>query len=314
MKRFILQSLLFAVITGAILIAGEYAVRTVPNPYGYKHRWMLQNGNTVETLFLGSSHIYYGISPECWEGASFNLANVSQGFKYDYILLSRYADACPSLRSVVLRVSYASFFDAEFEDSDEWWYAINYKLYMDVNLHSDFSKYNYEMAYFPIYVRKVKSFLSGNKSLLECDSLGLGLDFSSANKSAEWESADKAVKRHTAADWRAVDDNRFWLREIASYCRARDIDLILVTTPTWNTYYNSLDDRQLCKMYEIIDDILSEYDNVSYFDYLKDPRFEASDFYDCDHLSADIGARKFTRILRKDIDAQTTLRQENSAR
>ena len=52
-------------------------------------------------------------------------------------------------------------------------------------------------------------------------------------------------------------------------------------------------------MYELIHQFQKEFD-VQYFDYLKDPRFVADDFYDNNHLS-DIGSIKFTKIVNKDI-------------
>jgi len=52
-------------------------------------------------------------------------------------------------------------------------------------------------------------------------------------------------------------------------------------------------------MYELTHKFVQE-NNLPYFDYLKDPRFKADDFYDSNHLS-DVGAIKFTKILDKDI-------------
>ena len=52
-------------------------------------------------------------------------------------------------------------------------------------------------------------------------------------------------------------------------------------------------------MNELTHKFQQEY-NLPYFDYLKDTRFVADDFYDSDHLS-DVGAIKFTKFLDKDI-------------
>ena len=41
--------------------------------------------------------------------------------------------------------------------------------------------------------------------------------------------------------------------------------------------------------------------NISYLDYMKDTRFNADDFHDSNHLS-DVGATKFSKILKADID------------
>jgi lysophospholipase L1-like esterase len=81
--------------------------------------------------------------------------------------------------------------------------------------------------------------------------------------------------------------------------RARSVLVLLVTTPTYHTYYDNLDAGQLGEMYSIIDSLKQQY-HLEYYDYLKDTRFVADDFWDGDHLS-DLGAAKFTKILNEDI-------------
>ena len=89
------------------------------------------------------------------------------------------------------------------------------------------------------------------------------------------------------------------MKDIAEFCKKRNIQLILITTPCWHSYYERLHQDQLTKMYEITHRFQKEYD-LLYFDYLKDPRFHIKDFYNNSHLS-DIGAIKFTEILNEDI-------------
>ena len=43
--------------------------------------------------------------------------------------------------------------------------------------------------------------------------------------------------------------------------------------------------------------IEDKFDNVNYYNFLKDNRFESNDFFDADHLS-DQGAKKLTLILQ----------------
>jgi hypothetical protein len=52
-------------------------------------------------------------------------------------------------------------------------------------------------------------------------------------------------------------------------------------------------------MHSTIDSLKQQY-HIEYYDYLKDTRFVADDFWDGDHLS-DVGAEKFTKILKGDI-------------
>lgn len=300
MKRFLLLSSLVVIAVVSTLLLGEWCVRQVPNAYRYKHQWMLQHADEVDMLFLGSSHIYAAVDPACVNVPSFNLANSSQNFKYDYYLLQNYASRYKQLKTVVLPISYFSFFDAGYEESKEWWYAINYKIYMDCPYHSDFSKYNMELFHPSVYVGKLKSYLLNQNRIL-CDSLGRGTQYTLDTKEREWEtiSTINTVAIHTAKDWSHISSNMEDLKKIISFCKSRSISLVLLTTPTWHAYYDRLDNKQLEKMYNLILEIQAT-DDLPYYDYLKDPRFVADDFYNSDHLS-DKGAKKFTDILISDF-------------
>jgi hypothetical protein len=124
----------------------------------------------------------------------------------------------------------------------------------------------------------------------------------SAKNMEEWESksgAARAVERHNADDWNNVEANYATLREMAELCRKLNVQLVLISTPCCDAYNELLAQTQVDKMYETTDRFIKEF-NVPYFDYRKDSRFEADDFYDSDHLS-DIGAAKFTKILNQDL-------------
>ena len=300
MRRFMIYCFMFSVAVVATLLLGEYVVSTHENSYKYKHRRMVDNASAVQCVVLGSSHSYYGFKADDFIPGTFNLANVSQNYEYDNLLLRNYAPRCANLHMVVVPVSYCSFFDTRFEDCDDWWYAINYKKYMDVNVHSDFSMYNFELSNMPVFSGRLMNILKG-EGLPMCDSLGFGLGYNVENRSPSWErDAHIAVERHTADSWDAYEENVTQLRNILSYCRDNSLKAVLVTLPTWHLYHDSLDNRQLQKMYETIKALRQEFD-VDYYDFLCDKRFVMDDFYDCDHLS-NVGAEKFTIIFRNSLN------------
>ena len=300
MRRFIIYISIFSLIVLFTLGSGEYITRSLPNPYKYKHQWMLANADSVECLIMGSSHTYYGITPAYFLPNTFNLANVSQNPKYDYLLLEEYIPICPQLHTIIVPISYFTFFDKSFEEGEEWFYAINYKLYMDIHEHSNWSKYNFELSNRPVFSGKLQTYLSG-KALPTCDSLGFGLGYTlDAKNDVLWEkNAYITVDRHTADEGKMCDENEAYLRRTVQLCRENNIRIILITPPSWSAYHHLLDEQQLYKTYEIIHTICDEYD-LLHIDYLKDTRFIEEDFYDCDHLS-DIGARKFSLILKDEI-------------
>ena len=89
------------------------------------------------------------------------------------------------------------------------------------------------------------------------------------------------------------------MSEIADFCKQHNIQLVLITTPCWQTYHERLDKAQLSEANKVTRRFVDEY-NVPYLDYFNDKRFVADDFFDSNHLS-DVGAVKFTKILNYDL-------------
>lgn len=203
---------------------------------------------------------------------------------------------------MIYPVSYFSWFAHGLEYERDYSFRCRYyKIYMDCDLYPDISLYNLEISDYQSARGKVERYLS-NEDVPGCDGYGWGTTFRLSAKSMEiWNSgidAENAVKRHTRS-WEYINQNSSRMKELADFCKGHDIQLVLITTPCWHTYYDNLNQKQLAKMYELTDNFSKKY-GFPYLDYLKDDRFDADDFYDCDHLS-DVGAAKFTKILVEDI-------------
>lgn len=173
---------------------------------------------------------------------------------------------------------------------------------MECDLYPDLSLYNLELSDFRTAKGKIAKLFSSNEDP-GYDEYGWGNTYKlSKKKMDKWNDgteAEAAVKRHTAKSWDYIDMKFSQMKELADFCKSRNIQLVLITTPCWHSYYDNLNKEQLNKMYELTNRFKNEFD-VPYFDYLKDPRFEADDFYDSNHLS-EIGAAKFTKILNEVI-------------
>ena len=302
MNKFIKYSFWFALPLIIGFFSIEYLIREEPNPYKFKYDWMQKNAENVETLVLGSSHTYFGIRSEYFTSKAFNLANTSQELKFDLFLLNYWSNRYKKLKTVICPISFFSFFGQGLENSSESFRCRYYKIYMDCNLYSDFSLYNLELSNLATAQTKIdRLFIEDNAP--GCDKYGWGTLFKLSTKNIkEWNDgseAEAAVKRHTAESWDYIDQNYAYLKDIAEFCRSRQIQLVLITTPCWHTYYNNLNKKQLSIMYSLTYKLVNQY-KLLYLDYLKDKRFVAEDFYDSNHLS-DIGAIKFTKILDHDI-------------
>lgn len=295
MKRFLVYVGVFALVVLLSLAAGEMIVRSIPNPYKIKARELERHGDRVATLVLGSSHTYYGIVPQELGDSVFNLANISQNYEYDYLLLKKYAPLMPNLRRVIINVGYSSFFDSDFPNG-EWWQETNYQLYMGVKKHGQLSRTGFEIANFPVYAGKLRKFLMRKPPAI-CDTTGFGLDYTFESRYDGWEHTGAiAARRHTAPDTAWMDYNVRYLRRLVALCRGIGVQAVLVTTPCYITYNEHLDSAQLDSYVTVAKEVAAE-NSLRWVDLLTDSRFIADDFWDADHLN-NRGATKLTHLLR----------------
>ncbi len=304
MKQFIKYIILFILPIVVIALPLEYMMRQVPNPYKYKYEWMELNARDVETVVLGSSHAFYGVRPEFLDGKAFNMANVSQDIAHDLYLLKYWGKDYSALKRVILPISYFTLF-ANLKDGAEEYRCRYYKMYMDSDDYPSISFDNIELGNMKTARRKIKKMLKHDDNP-GYDEYGWGNVYVLSQKdSVSWNDGSEAataVARHDADNWgNYADDNCAMLRDMALYCKQRDVRFILVTTPCWHSYTSALDKEQLKQMYQLICSLKKDF-GVEYFDYLDDGRFVEEDFFDSNHLS-DVGAAKFTRILNKDIQS-----------
>lgn len=297
MRRFVVKCLIMLLPVLLTLAAAEAYMRSVPNLYDYKNRYMLANRNRVETLILGNSFSLEGINPNMLRHA-FNLANSSQALEHDAYLLEHYAPY-QRLKTVILPLG-GNLYVEQLERIPSLSHrASYYQIYMDYPKHGVLSEYGFEISNLNVCRQRIHAYreLRRQGRSLACDSLGFGPE-RLADKTATWQTDGLAP----ALEAEKVDSisraNMPYLERIADFCRARDVRLIVVVIPQWR--------RQApVKAYELeavnrAARTLVERYNIEYRNYLSDSRFTADDFFDARHLS-DRGADKFTAILRHDF-------------
>lgn len=298
MRKFLVRSsLLLSLVLGTLMVC-EIVVRSMPNSYKQKNEYMLKYGDTVETLIFGSSHTYNGINPEFLEGRVYSLASFGQNLRYDYSLLSRYSDKYKNLKTVIVPISYFSFFSTPYDlEENTKHYITSYHIYMGCPFGSGTIRYNFELADGALFRKKLIA--CAKRTFMTCSPSGfnaLKLVDKPKDQEKRFEFNEPKVK-----DWRYFNDNLNELVNIADFCKNHGVRLILITTPTYCTYYESCDTKQLNKMYSTINMIKKKY-HLPYFDHLTDDRFVEEDFWDSGHLT-DVGAEKFTKILNEEIKA-----------
>lgn len=297
MRRFIRYIILFSLIILAFFMAGEWYVRSIPNPARYKHQWMLAHSTQVETLILGSSHCFYGIEPQILGPNAFSLAQPTQTYRYDLWELQRYP--MPKLKTVILPFSYQSLFeDLESEPRLRYW-AVRYRLYMDCPIHYYISQYGWECLHIPSFREKLTSLWRPPK--VKWDSLGFGL--TNGYQSLLVESKDNGlqrVKENTYIGMKSLALCTGELDSIASICDRRGINLVLFTSPTSESFRRYANQHQIDISRRVLRRVMARHPSISYYNYWADADFTPAHFYDADHLNLR-GASLLTLKLLSDM-------------
>lgn len=296
MKRFLIQ-VIFIIFLPTMCVLGvcENILRSIPNDYSYKHDWLIKNSNSIKILNFGSSHGYYDIRPEFFSKPAFNLAFVSQSLKYDKFLYEKYATACDSLEYVVLPISYSSF-RSNLDKSKEWWRIKGYCIYMGCDYYGVNPKYNLEITSKEKKSQLKDAFLQ-QLNYRTCDTLGFCTNYKKEYRAQDWQSTGlTACTRHSKGKKENIKTNLQYLEWIIQDCQTRNIKVILLTTPTFHTYYDVLNQDQVIEREEICNNLVKKYSNVTFLNWLKHEQFDEDDFFDADHLN-EYGAEKLTKML-----------------
>lgn len=304
MKRFLLVLIIFLIPLFVVLVCLEGIARNVPNEYKYKAEWMEQHADSVETLIFGSSHAFYGIDPKVIGKNTFSMAFTAQIPLQDQFLFHKYINDYKNLKRVILVISYFSLFDDGKGERGENWRNVNYKVYFDAPMFANFSKNSFFIFHPKPLEEKFLKFLHGNKSLA-VDKNGFGYPIFKKKQThiLDKTSAQVWVNLHTVKNWQGLDENVKYVEKMITDCKKLNVDFIIVTTPTWHTYYERLNQEQLDKMHEVIHNLQKQY-SIKYIDMMKDPRFNEKDFTDCNHMSC-VGAQKLSAILKDSICVKT---------
>lgn len=316
MKKFLKTICLFSLPLLLLCIGLEYSLRQVPNPFQFKRYLLEGKGKEIKNMIIGSSVVDYGIDPACLPDSTYNLAVSGQWFRYNKAQLEKYIDSLPHLRNVIWGIAYQALWEDEYEadvflqdtkgEDDKIAY---HTIYMDISFDNNWIHESELLSAGRLCFEKWSKHYLMHERTMYCDSLGLDhkydLSEKEENKNKWLKAIPKSIKMHTALRNEKAESiyrqNIRRMHEVAELCHGRGVKLYLVVPPTYNLYHENIDEEQLHHMYSAIKSVADKWDNVSCHDYFKDKRFVEDDFFDGNHLTSDVGAVKFGRILRKDI-------------
>lgn len=299
MKRFYTAVLMFMLPIFVFMGEAEYVVRQIPNEYKYKNDWMNQHAEEVETLIIGNSHTEVGINPVLMGDHVFNLSIAGQDYLYSHFLFFKWANRLNCLKTIILPVSYFSFYEDIQGDNSKIMQELSYRIYLDSPYHKYEIAYNLESLYCKPLLGKLGKY--ANDKAVYWSSEGW-VPWLKSDKSPVWNAdhVNKSLARiYYAHSNKNVSENYKLMANMIDYCNRHGVRVVLVSTPQTKEYNRCLSKSQIQSTQDIVEKLQRLY-KFKYFDYREDARFVDDDFYDQSHLS-EIGAQKFTRILVNDI-------------
>ncbi len=308
MKRYLLDAFLYIIIPMTLIaFVWENSIRSIPNDYAYKSEWLSKNSQNIEVLYLGPSTIMYGIDPTLSKWKGFNASHVSQPLSYDHFIFNKYIDQMKSLKFVVLGMEYWSLYGS-LKEGAEWWRVKYYTIHYGSPYHENKFKYKYELCihnYKSLGIA-AKGFMRllglGNVSHVIVNELGYGTNYTTDNKSADWDNGAKEASRFSTLilESKATNNittmNKEYIKDICAKCKEKGIKVILLSTPLYKTFNDNMDGRIIAERDDYSQSITSSFDNVAFLNLSENELFKAEDYYDGNHLD-EHGAKKLTLIV-----------------
>jgi len=311
LRRFVVKLLCFAALQVAVLAAVDFRLARLPNSYSIKVRRLAAAADPpVEVLLLGSSHELYGLNPDELNLSAVNLAGYSQDLYYDAQLVRCYLDRLPALKCVVMGLSYFTL-EYDMEQSTEAWRSCYYRRYFGIpHRHAwlEFQPGNYSLVfqYGPKLARSLlldehPPDVTGNVRANGWAEFSVPEDPAAAVRDGE----QRVTAHHTLMHAENGARNLAILDELFDELRQRNIQVVLVTTPVYETYSANFDPVRQERWQAAVRHLQSRH-GVLHFDFTNDPRFGLRDFSNSDHLNRD-GAAKLSRLFGQELQVACRL-------
>jgi len=276
----------------------------MPNAASIKRDRLYALAGQVDTIILGGSETYYGISPHALSGTAVNLANWSQSLYFDYELTKKVLPDLPKLERAIVLVNYMSLYselydhpekNRQYQYLQEWGIPLQRRSdYLDLRVWSRVALDSPHSA-----LEQLKNRFRGSLAprvddrgwyrVPDEDRWGLGVE----------QARGRLAVHHGFMKEEYFQGNTERLEQLITLLRGRGVDVVLVTTPVWETYRAGMRQDRWSRTKAVIEALVQKY-RVRYLNHQSDPRMVAEDFEDADHLNAD-GAVKFAKILEREM-------------
>ncbi len=309
MKKFLKHIGIFTILLIIPCIGFEIMLRHIPNSFRFKRELIETEGHRMKNIIIGSSVAIHGINPNYLPDSTYNLAFRGEWFRYNYKLLETYIDKMPELQNIIWGICYQALWEDNNEARNET-NIIYHNIYTGIHPDKDNIFYQSELlSTGSVSFRKWSKYYLSRKSTMPCDQSGFdhGADIDTTNNPPKWlNDLPMRLKEHTGLSQNdmhheILEKNIRQMDSIAKLCNERNIKLHIVVCPAYLTYHEQANKAQLDIIEATIQGLQDRWKDISYYNYFKDGRFGINDFSDCNHLSSNIGATKFSKILQQDL-------------
>ncbi len=256
-----------------------------------------------EILILGNSHSLFGINPTYFNRKTYNISNVSQTLYFDELILNTYVEELPMLRAVVINVSYFSLTEDVDPLGDSWRkYFYKHQMNLEVPIVSKFEVANYSLATarrFKKSVDLVEEYIKEG-TVVSVYPNGYGKQGESSIVANKDEIIKIIANKHEDG-LMDFSTNTQRLKNMIALCEQRNIKVFLVEMPMYTPYYELLNPKKKEKIITTLQGLEATYKNTFYLKMSQDPRFNAEDLRDADHLTNE-GAAKASKIISSFIE------------
>jgi hypothetical protein len=294
-----------------ILVYVEIGLNNLDTHYLKKRVDFEKQLNSIEVLSLGSSNAYYGINPNEFSCAGYNLAINAQSMYYDFEFIKKYTPLMPNLKVVILPAIFYTT-GTKLVGTSQDWRMYFYKQYFElpnetedgnttnnVKRFIDSRNFSKIALYSDTLYAHVKNGFSGHVDYIP-ESNGWYDSKDVPRLNSENNVATGAAVAHSASyDVKIASKNLSYWQEIIDISKKQKIQVILVRLPEDISITSKLDKNKIEHFTGLMTELALK-NNIQFIDYSKDQRFYSSDYtFMPDHLNPD-GAIKFSKVLNED--------------
>lgn len=299
-KKFLIQTCLFfipVIIAYAII---ENTTRNLPLTPKIKSDFYKKYQDDIEALVLGASQNRDAINPEFLSQKALNIAFPDQDYYVSSKLLEQLAPTLPSLKTVIIPISYGHFETAP--NQKETWKNSMYRHYFGTTISDKFTYFKNNLLYISYpeyYTGKINEHRKGISNV-DCNEYGYNRN---VEKSLFYKFAYDSLSITQQSVYIApnkphpefIPENVEKLKAMLDFCVQQNYTIILVETPTTKRFKELRIPEIMRRRDSILSIITTDY-KIQYIEADIRDSYYIKDYRDNNHLNPQ-GAEKFTKRL-----------------